>query len=288
MRLGLSLGDWDQSHDSAADLALAREAERLGYAVVWVGEKYGSEATSFLRRLADETRAIDLGWRASAIPPGDVGVIATDLDAACGGRLRVCVDVPSTAPVAIPLYVAGVDPGEIALAGRTADGWLSALFAPEGAEEAMAALDEALAIAGRDRTGFDISPTVPLVVGDDRLRAADAVRAQIARYIAGTGAGEDNPYYDHVAELGYEQQADVVRHVYLQGLRDSAAAGVPYDLIAVTSLLGRSAQLAERMTAYAHVGVTTLVVSCPPAPLEPQLDALRTAADALDLSGMSD
>jgi hypothetical protein len=62
---------------------------------------------------------------------------------------------------------------------------------------------------------------------------------------------------------------------------------VPHDLIAVTSLLGHSVHLAERMTAYAQAGVTTLTVSCPPAPIEQRVHALRTAAEALDLSGVS-
>ena len=43
MRLGLNLGYWGAGND-AENLALAVEADRLGYAVAWAAEAYGSDA----------------------------------------------------------------------------------------------------------------------------------------------------------------------------------------------------------------------------------------------------
>ena len=43
MRLGLNLGYWGAGND-ADNLALAQEADRLGYASVWAAEAYGSDA----------------------------------------------------------------------------------------------------------------------------------------------------------------------------------------------------------------------------------------------------
>ncbi|MEN3359649.1 MAG: hypothetical protein V7637_3631, partial [Mycobacteriales bacterium] len=43
MRLGLNLGYWGAGND-ADNLALAREADRLGFSVVWAAEAYGSDA----------------------------------------------------------------------------------------------------------------------------------------------------------------------------------------------------------------------------------------------------
>jgi hypothetical protein len=51
--------------------------------------------------------------------------------------------------------------------------------------------------------------------------------------------------------------------------------------------LGDRERLAGRLLAFAEAGVTTLNVSCPPAPIDERLHALRTAAEALDLSGVS-
>ena len=45
MKLGVNLGYWGAGND-ADNLALAREADRLGYAVCWAAEAYGSDAAS--------------------------------------------------------------------------------------------------------------------------------------------------------------------------------------------------------------------------------------------------
>ena len=41
MRLGLNLGYWGAGNDEA-NLAMAQEADRLGYSVVWAAEAWGS------------------------------------------------------------------------------------------------------------------------------------------------------------------------------------------------------------------------------------------------------
>ena len=67
MRLGLSLGY--QRRGAAADhLALAQEADRLGYSVVWAAEAYGSDAPTMLAWMAAQTERIDVGARDHADP----------------------------------------------------------------------------------------------------------------------------------------------------------------------------------------------------------------------------
>ena len=46
MRLGLNLGYWGGGNQD--NLVLAKEADRLGYSVVWVAEAYGSDAPTVL------------------------------------------------------------------------------------------------------------------------------------------------------------------------------------------------------------------------------------------------
>ena len=46
MRLGLSLGYQTAWSTPADHLALAQEAERLGFSVVWAAEAYGSDSPS--------------------------------------------------------------------------------------------------------------------------------------------------------------------------------------------------------------------------------------------------
>ena len=57
MRLGLSLGYQTAWSTPADHLAMAQEADRLGYAVVWAAEAYGSDSPSMLAWIAGQTAA---------------------------------------------------------------------------------------------------------------------------------------------------------------------------------------------------------------------------------------
>ena len=54
MRLGLNLGYWGAGNDHD-NLALAQEADRLGYDSVWAAEAYGSDAATVLAWVAAQT-----------------------------------------------------------------------------------------------------------------------------------------------------------------------------------------------------------------------------------------
>ena len=54
MELGVNLGYWGAGND-ADNLTLAQEADRLGYAVAWVAEAYGSDAPTVLAFVATST-----------------------------------------------------------------------------------------------------------------------------------------------------------------------------------------------------------------------------------------
>lgn len=91
MRLGLNLGYWGAGND-VANLALAREAERLGFSVVWVAEAYGSDAPTVLAWIAAQTERIDIGSAILQIParsPAMTAMTAATLDTLSGGRFRL-------------------------------------------------------------------------------------------------------------------------------------------------------------------------------------------------------
>jgi F420-dependent oxidoreductase-like protein len=96
MRLGLNLGYWGAANDAHAHLALAQEAERLGYSVVWAAEAYGSDSPSMLAWLAGQTERIDLGSAVMQIPartPAMTAMTAATLDGLSGGRFRLGLGV---------------------------------------------------------------------------------------------------------------------------------------------------------------------------------------------------
>jgi F420-dependent oxidoreductase-like protein len=95
MRLGLNLGYWGTGADGDT-MALTKEADRLGFSVVWAAEAYGSDAPTVLSWVAAQTDHIDVGSAVMQIPartPACTAMTAATLDALSGGRFRLGLGV---------------------------------------------------------------------------------------------------------------------------------------------------------------------------------------------------
>src|SRR5262249_42454495 len=95
MRLAVNLGYWGPG-DSGADLAIAQEAEQLGYAVAWAAEAYGSDVATVLAWVGARTERIGLGSAVFQIPgrpPALTAMTAVTLDALSGGRFHLGLGV---------------------------------------------------------------------------------------------------------------------------------------------------------------------------------------------------
>ena len=95
MKLGINLGYWGAGND-ADNLVLAKEADSLGYSVVWVAEAYGSDAATVLAYVAAQTSKIDIGSAIFQIPgrtPALTAMTAATLDSLSGGRFRLGLGV---------------------------------------------------------------------------------------------------------------------------------------------------------------------------------------------------
>jgi F420-dependent oxidoreductase-like protein len=96
VRLGLNLGYQTAWSTPADHLAMAREADRLGYSVLWAAEAYGSDTVSMLAWMAGQTERIDLGAAVMQIPartPAMTAMTAATLDTLSGGRFRLGLGV---------------------------------------------------------------------------------------------------------------------------------------------------------------------------------------------------
>jgi F420-dependent oxidoreductase-like protein len=88
MRLGLNLGYWGANPED--NIALAREADRLGFHSVWTAEAYGSDAVTTLTWLAAKTEKINVGtaiMQMTARVPAVTAMTAATLDLLTGGRV---------------------------------------------------------------------------------------------------------------------------------------------------------------------------------------------------------
>jgi alkanesulfonate monooxygenase SsuD/methylene tetrahydromethanopterin reductase-like flavin-dependent oxidoreductase (luciferase family) len=188
----------------------------------------------------------------------------------------------------MPIYLAAIGPKNLELAGEKCDGWLAIFYDPEFATEQHASIEAGMAKAGRTGAAFDVTPTLPVVVGDDVKACADPVRGYAALYIGGMGSREQNFYNRLAARMGYEKEAKEIQDLYLDRKYVEAGAAVPFEFVDRTSLLGSVDRMAEKMQTLAAAGVTTLNVSAYGATQEERIATLRTAAEALEKSGVGD
>jgi F420-dependent oxidoreductase-like protein len=348
MRLGLNLGYWGAGND-AENLTLAREADRLGYSVVWAAEAYGSDAATVLAWVAAQTERIDVGSAVFQIPgrtPANTAMTAATLDTLSGGRFRLGLGVSGpqvsegwhgvrfdkplgrtreyvaivrkalarekvsfqgeffTLPLPdgpgkaltltvhpvrdnIPIYLAAIGPKNLELTGQIADGWLAIFFAPEQSGEIMAPLRAGRESTGKTMEGFDVVPTIPVVIGEDPQACADPIRAYSALYIGGMGSRDKNFYNQLATRMGYEQAAIEIQEKYLARDYMGAAGAVPFEFIDSTSLIGPADRIRDRLHAFAEAGVTTLTLATYSGTLQERIDTLRTMSEVLDASGLA-
>ncbi|WP_433292745.1 LLM class F420-dependent oxidoreductase [Actinoplanes sp. CA-030573] len=349
MRLGLSLGYQSAWSTPADHLAMAQEADRLGFAVAWSAEAYGSDTVSMLAWLAGQTRQIDLGAAVMQIPartPAMTAMTAATIDTLSGGRFRLglgvsgpqvsegwhgvrfakplkrtreYVDIVKKAiarePVSydgefytlplpdgpgkalklgfhpprteIPIYLAAVGPKNLELAGEIADGWLAIFFAPDAAGEYLQHIERGRAKRGLGLSGFDVAPTVPVVLGDNTAWCADVIRPYASLYVGGMGSREQNFYNQLAVRMGYAEEAARVQDLYLSGKKAEAAEAVPQEFIERTSIIGNKIQVKERIKQYAAAGVGTLSISPYVGDLKSGIDTLRVVAEAYEESGVA-
>ncbi len=88
MRLGVNLGYWGSGPNNG--VAIAQEAERLGFDSVWTAEAYGSDAVTPLTWVGALTSTIKLGTAILQMPartPAMTAMTAATLDLLSGGRV---------------------------------------------------------------------------------------------------------------------------------------------------------------------------------------------------------
>ena len=181
----------------------------------------------------------------------------------------------------IPIYLAAIGPKNTTLAAEIADGWIPTLFSPEHVGEFRPLLEEGFAAAGDGKgfEDFDIAPSVNVMVADDRESARDAMRHYVALYVGGMGSRKQNFYNALVQRYGFEDAAERVQSLYLEGRKDEAAAALPGELIDTVTLVGPPDVVRERLAVYREAGVGTLMIAPMAWTFEDRLAQLRLVAE---------
>src|SRR3954447_1714233 len=188
------------------------------------------------------------------------------------------------APVqeSIPIYLAAIGPKNTALAGEIADGWIPTLLSPEFLPELRKNLEEGAAAGGRSLDGFDIAPTVNVFITDDQAAARDLTRPFVALYVGGMGSKKQNFYNQLMRRYGFEDAAEEVQNLYLEGMKEEAAAALPDDFLDKIALIGPRDQVRDRLRIYKDNGVGTLGVSPLAFDKQGRLDQLKALAEVFE------
>ncbi len=179
----------------------------------------------------------------------------------------------------IPIYLAAIGPKNTALAGEIADGWLPTFFSPEHVGDFRALLEEGAARSGRSLDGFDIAPNVTAYISDDRELARNLMRPVLGLYIGGMGSRKQNFYNNLVKRYGFEEEADRIRDLYLDGKQAEACEAIPAELIDMVSLCGPRDFVRERIAAFRDAGVGTLAITPMALTVEDRVAQLRGVAE---------
>jgi F420-dependent oxidoreductase-like protein len=319
VRLGFYMGYAPPGTNPTELIALAQEAERLGYDSAWAAEAWGTDAVSVLAWLAATTSTIKVGSAILQMPartPANTAMTAATLDLMSEGRFLLGLgtsgpqvvegwhgepwgkplaktreyievvrtalrretlefegehySVPYNGPDAtglgkplklmmrplraeIPIYLASLRRRSVELTAEIADGWLPIFFSPERARQTFPVPFE--------RDGLDIAPAVPAVLSDDVETAREVLKPYYALYVGGMGARGKNFYNELAGEYGFEEAAQRIQDLFLDGKQRDAAAAVPDELVDELALVGPRERIAERLEAWKESGATAMLVS---------------------------
>ena len=163
----------------------------------------------------------------------------------------------------IPVFLGAEGPKNVALAAELCDGWLALFLSPQHDGFYRQALEEGFARPGARRSleDFEVAATVPLVIGDDVERAADALRPMYALYFGGMGARRTNFHANVPVRMGYEAEVATIQDLYLEGRKDEAAAAVPTPLIEELALIGPPDKIRHDLEAWRESLATMLLIT---------------------------
>lgn len=283
MRLSVVLGEW-LDRPVAADLAVAVEADRLGYPEVWIGEMAKLDAPAMAAAVVSRTEQIEpcLGPLAVTVrSPVQIGLAAATVAATGGGR-RVHVALGTSSDVVTRWHgrtrAGAADRLERTahevrslLDGERIDGFrlrepptgstlTVAAFGPRAVHAARTAdrmvLNMVTAAAAADlaprhpNTAVWLAAAVDLTPEERRWLALGFVG-----YLAAPGYGE------MFAVAGF---ADLVEFARTRPQSKEIAARLPDDLLDAVALVGDQATVQRRIDEYADAGVTEIGLVVPP------------------------
>ena len=170
-------------------------------------------------------------------------------------------------PTPIPIYLAAEGPKNLELAGEVADGWLPLWMSPDESDWYRGHLEAGFArVPGKSLADFSVAAIVPTLVLDDLPTAIDAMRPQLALYIGGMGARDENYHFEVFARMSdgrYRDTCERIQDLYLEGRKDEAIATVPDEMVDDICLVGSADRIRDRVQRWEDSIVDTILLGGP-------------------------
>ncbi len=180
----------------------------------------------------------------------------------------------------VPIYLAGLGPEAVALAGELADGWLAIHSPPSYIAQARQWLG-----TGASRRGpplpatFDVAVMVLVHIDDDIELARDMVRPGLAVYLGGMGTSKTNFYNRLARRLGFGDAAIAVQAAFLDGDVDEAIEAMSDELVDAMTICGPPSEVRGRLASYRDAGTSTIIVGSMAPTAAMRVEQLRCLAD---------
>jgi F420-dependent oxidoreductase-like protein len=219
----------------------------------WYGQPFGKplartrEYVEIVRRVLAREAPLDFPGQHYSHPyhgPGSVGL----------GKPLKSITHPLRADV--PIYLGAEGPKNVAMTAEIADGWLPLYYSPSRPDVYAESLQKAPA-------DFEIAALCNVIVTDDIESALMPSKASLGFYIGGMGAEGANFHKNLMARMGYEEQANAIQRLFLEGKRDEAIATVPSAFADEISLVGPAERIRDRLQMWEDSPVTMLNVAVP-------------------------
>ncbi|MBI3798271.1 MAG: LLM class flavin-dependent oxidoreductase [Deltaproteobacteria bacterium] len=172
----------------------------------------------------------------------------------------------------IPIFLGGVSPKSIQLAGEIADGIIPAQYGPHTLKEVVDGVAEGAQHAGRSLKDVGLIPLVHCCVCADRGVALRSVQQQLAFYAS-------MPFYNRLfVRHGFDKEAERVMGAVMKGDRAGAAAAISERMAAECAIMGSPQECFKQVEAFEQAGAAYVLLY--PMPIDG--DSNRGVQAALD------
>ena len=163
----------------------------------------------------------------------------------------------------IPIWLGTGTESNVRLTAEIADGWFPLAFVPGMMDLYRPWLEEGFRRAGGGKSleGFEIQPTLAVLVTDDVGSALARMKPGIALYVGGMGHRDKNFHNDMMVRRGYPEAAAKIQELYLSGRKREAIEAVPDEFCDEAALVGPPQRIRDRYKDWESSGATGLTLA---------------------------